>query len=255
MIWTIRRILILIVLISFVAVVGTLIWVAASYQRFTAEALNDVTATISENLVLQRINNYHERNIAPFVDEWSRLSTLVNGMIENEPHKAKLAANRTFTTIEVINGLAFQGVGRRYHAATMDQSGFRGQLDLASPWFATIGRPVGRSLVQPRPIGKGPRQPIEGERGAFRRLPPGGFSRLHDGELRQATFQSRLPMREAASVTVAAPFMGAEGGKAGRARSSEQRSTPPARARKNRRPGATRCHRTSDRSTSRSATR
>ncbi|MCH7865006.1 MAG: hypothetical protein IIC56_07325, partial [Proteobacteria bacterium] len=37
MMWTLRRVLILIVLISSLAVVGTLVWVTATYQRFAID--------------------------------------------------------------------------------------------------------------------------------------------------------------------------------------------------------------------------
>ena len=91
-IWTLRRILILIVLISSLAVVGTLVWVTATYQRFAIDTQNDVLGTIATNLIHQQIDTHHNEYIAPFIDEWSRLSTLVKGITENAPEKARLAA-------------------------------------------------------------------------------------------------------------------------------------------------------------------
>ena len=103
--WTLRRILILIVLISSLAVVGTLVWVSDTYQRFAINTKNDVLGTIATHLIHQRIDTHHNEFVAPFIDEWSRLSTLVKGITENAPEMARLAADRMFTTMEVTNGL------------------------------------------------------------------------------------------------------------------------------------------------------
>ncbi len=64
--WTLRRVLILIVLISSLAVVSTLVWVAATYQRFAIDTQNDSTATITAFLVKQRIDQ-HRQKVAPFI--------------------------------------------------------------------------------------------------------------------------------------------------------------------------------------------
>ena len=103
--WTLRRILILIVLISSLAVVGTLIWVTATYQRFANDTQNDVLGTIATDLIYQQIETHHNEYVVPFIDEWSRLSTLVKGITENAPEMARFAADRMFTTMEVTNGL------------------------------------------------------------------------------------------------------------------------------------------------------
>ena len=103
MMWTLRRILILIVIISSLVVVGTLVWVTATYQRFAIDTQNDVLGTVVTNLIHQQIDTYHKQNVAPFIEEWSRLSTLVKGITENSPEKARLAADRMFTTMEVTN--------------------------------------------------------------------------------------------------------------------------------------------------------
>ena len=55
MFWTLRRILVLIVQISTTAVVGTLVWVTATYQRFAIETQNDVTGEMITYLVRQRV--------------------------------------------------------------------------------------------------------------------------------------------------------------------------------------------------------
>ncbi len=102
--WTLRRVLILIVLISSLAVVGTLVWVSATYQRFAIDTQNDSTATMVTYLVNQRIEKQYRQKVAPFIDDWSRLSTLINGVKENAPGKARIAANQMMQTIEVAEG-------------------------------------------------------------------------------------------------------------------------------------------------------
>ena len=102
--WTLRRILILIVLISSLAVVGTLVWVTATYQRFAIDTQNEATGAMVTFLVNQRIENQYQEKITPFINEWSRLSTLINGMKENAPEKARIAANQMLLTMEVAEG-------------------------------------------------------------------------------------------------------------------------------------------------------
>ncbi|MCH7937229.1 MAG: response regulator [Proteobacteria bacterium] len=102
--WTLRRILILIVLISSLAVVGTLVWVTATYQRFAIDTQNDATGTMVTYLVNQRIEKQYRQKVTPFVNEWSRLSTLINGMKENAPEKARIAVNLMLHTMEVAEG-------------------------------------------------------------------------------------------------------------------------------------------------------
>lgn len=104
MTWTLRRILIVIVVLSTLAVAGTLYWVTATYQRFAISNQNDVTASTIAYLVHQQMEDEHRRKVSHFIDEWSRLSTLVQGMRENDPEKARLAANRMMLTLEVAEG-------------------------------------------------------------------------------------------------------------------------------------------------------
>ena len=133
MIWTLRRILILIVLISSLAVVGTLVWVTATYQRFAIDTQNDATGTMVTYLVSQRIEKQYQKKIIPFVNEWSRLSTLINGMKENAPEKARIAANRMMHTMEVAEG----------HVRLRNVVVFTKQLEM----FATAGEDVVESLA------------------------------------------------------------------------------------------------------------
>jgi len=102
--WTLRRILILIVLLSSCAVAGTLIWVTATYQKFAIENQNALTAATVSHLVRRQIEDKHQRKVHPFIDEWARLSTLVKGMKENNPERARIAANRMMHTLEVAQG-------------------------------------------------------------------------------------------------------------------------------------------------------
>ena len=98
MVWTLRRILIVIVILSSLAVAGTLYWVAATYERFAISSQDESTGSTVSHLVLRQMEDQHRRAVNPFVDEWSRLSTLVEGMKQNDTEKARLAANRMMVT-------------------------------------------------------------------------------------------------------------------------------------------------------------
>ena len=84
--------------------VGTLIWVSANYQRFAIDTQNASTATIATFLVKQRVFQDYRKKTAPFIDEWARLSTLINGVSEKDPAKARIAAERIMQTLEVAEG-------------------------------------------------------------------------------------------------------------------------------------------------------
>ncbi len=103
MIWTLRRILVVIVLISSLTMVGTLVWVTETFERFALESQNDVTAATVRYLVRQRVSGDYARAVVPFADEWSRIATLLNGMRENAPDKARFAANQMMQALEVTN--------------------------------------------------------------------------------------------------------------------------------------------------------
>jgi PAS domain S-box-containing protein len=103
-IWTLRRVLMVIVVISSLLVVGTLVWVSANYQRFAIDTQNASTSTIATFLVKQRVFQEYRGKVTPFVDEWARLSTLTNGINENDPAKARIAAERIMQTLEVAEG-------------------------------------------------------------------------------------------------------------------------------------------------------
>lgn len=104
MTWTLRRILILIVALSAMAVSGTLVWVTETYEQFAVESQNEFTAATVSHLVQRQIRDQHQRKVHPFIDEWARLSTLVKGMKESDPERARLAANRMMLTLEVVEG-------------------------------------------------------------------------------------------------------------------------------------------------------
>lgn len=104
MVWTLRRILVLIVFTSTLAVVGTLIWVTATYQRFAIDTQNEVSGQLVSHLVHQRVQEEYLEKIGPFIDEWSRFSVLVRGMQELSQEKARLAANRIMYTLEATSG-------------------------------------------------------------------------------------------------------------------------------------------------------
>jgi type II secretory pathway pseudopilin PulG len=103
--WTLRRLLLVIIVISSVAVVGTLFWLTSSYQRFAIDTQEDAAATMAKFLIDQRINKLFREKVSPFIDEWSRLSTLVTGMREKSRDKARIAADRMLQTLEVVEGI------------------------------------------------------------------------------------------------------------------------------------------------------
>jgi PAS domain S-box-containing protein len=104
MTWTLRRILLVIVILSSLAVAGTLYWVTATYQQFAISNQNEITASTVSHLVRRQMEEQHQGKVNPFIDEWSRLSTLEQGMKEGNREKARLAANRMMLTLEVAEG-------------------------------------------------------------------------------------------------------------------------------------------------------
>ncbi len=104
MTWTLRRILLAIVILSSLAVTGTLYWVAATYQRFAVDNQDKITGSTLSHLVLRQVEGQHKRTVNPFADEWSRFSTLVQGVKENDAENARLAANRIMLTLDVAEG-------------------------------------------------------------------------------------------------------------------------------------------------------
>lgn len=104
MVWTLRRILTLIVLLSMIAVMGTLVWVGATYQRFAIETLNDTTAKMVTYEVKQRIEDLHVKKVVPTINRWSRLPSLVDSLTGGDADKTEIAVNQLFHTVEVISG-------------------------------------------------------------------------------------------------------------------------------------------------------
>lgn len=103
MIWTLRRILLLIGSLSVAVVVATLIWVANAYERFSTDTLNDSSGGLAAFLVNQSINEQYFEEFTVIADEWSRQSALVAGAREADPGKAAIGADQTFNTREAIN--------------------------------------------------------------------------------------------------------------------------------------------------------
>lgn len=103
MTWTLRRILGVIVALSSFAVAATLFWVTGTYQQFAIRNQQETIAGTVSDLVFRQIEA-HERDVFSFINEWSRLSTLVNGMIEQDERRAQLAADRMMLTREVAEG-------------------------------------------------------------------------------------------------------------------------------------------------------
>ncbi len=132
MTWTIRKILVLITLTFSLGMVGALVWITDTYQRFTSSTLTNLTARITENLVHQQIENHINKDVVPFVEEWALLSTLSKGITENDKNKLKFSADRMFNTIEVINKVVhLRSVAIYDHnmnLLTMDTKGSRESL-------------------------------------------------------------------------------------------------------------------------------
>ncbi len=104
MFWTLRRILIVIVVMSALAIVAALYWTTATYQNFAIKAQEEFTASTLAHLVRRQVQEEHQRKVNPFIDEWSRLSTLRQAMSENDAVKARIAADRMMLTLEVAEG-------------------------------------------------------------------------------------------------------------------------------------------------------
>ena len=104
MTWTLRRILVVIVILSSAAVAGTLYWVTATYQSFAISTQREITGSAVTYLVRRQIEDRHRPKVAPFIDEWSRRSTLVEGMKEGDRERARLTANQMMLTPEVTEG-------------------------------------------------------------------------------------------------------------------------------------------------------
>ena len=102
-VWTLRRILLVIVVLSSVAIVSTMVWMEVTYQRFATDTFNDTTGKRLEFQVQQRVDKQHFAKITPFINEWSRFSSLVNGMKEQNADKVISAVNQMMLSIEVIN--------------------------------------------------------------------------------------------------------------------------------------------------------
>ena len=85
-------------------IAGTLVWVTNTYQRFAIDSQNQLTAATVSHLVTKHIEERHQQKVHPFIDEWSRLSTLVEGMKAGDPDRARIAANRMVHTLEVAQG-------------------------------------------------------------------------------------------------------------------------------------------------------
>lgn len=103
MVWTLRRILLLIGALSVAAVIITLVWVANAYERFSIDTLNESSGGLGAFLVQQSIDEQYFEDFSVIADEWSRQSALVAGAKTSDVQKAAIGADQTFNTREVIN--------------------------------------------------------------------------------------------------------------------------------------------------------
>ncbi len=101
--WTIRKTLLLVVFAFTIGMATVLIWMSARYHKATDQVMTRALASVTEELVHQYIWRYHNSNIKAFVDGWSIIPTLVNGITENDTEKLLITLDRMFSTLETKN--------------------------------------------------------------------------------------------------------------------------------------------------------
>jgi len=105
MLWTLRRILVLIGFITSGAIVATTVWVSGVYERFALDTLNDTSGIMVTYLIGQRTNEQYLAKMTPIADEWARLSVLVDSARKKDTKKAAIAADDPFNDRNVLEGL------------------------------------------------------------------------------------------------------------------------------------------------------
>ena len=105
MLWTLRRILVLIGFLTSGAIVATTVWVSGVYERFALDTLNDTSGIMVTYLIGQRTNEQYLAKMTPIADEWARLSVLVDSARKKDTKKAAIAADDPFNDRNVLEGL------------------------------------------------------------------------------------------------------------------------------------------------------
>jgi len=105
MYWTIRKILVLIGILSTGVVLATLIWLSQSYEKFSIKNFNDTSGEIASFLVRQKMTDQYFKEIHEIANSWSRERVLVQAARGRDVQKALIGADATFLKQEVRNGI------------------------------------------------------------------------------------------------------------------------------------------------------
>jgi len=105
MYWTIRKILVLIGILSTGVVLATLIWLSQSYEKFSIKNFNDTSGEIASFLVRQKMSDQYFKEIHEIANSWSRERVLVQAARGNDAQKALIGADATFLKQEVRNSI------------------------------------------------------------------------------------------------------------------------------------------------------
>jgi len=102
---TIRNALLLVLVVFTICMASTLTWVTARYNQFARESLFDISAHLTEGVILLQLDRYRSHVVDPFAAGWANINTLVHGVTEENTKKLTVAVDRMFATLEVKNGL------------------------------------------------------------------------------------------------------------------------------------------------------
>lgn len=102
--WTLRRILVLVGLLSSAAVAAMLIWTTQTYRNFAVETLNASVNDLAAFFVRSRVERDYADQITPILNEWARGSGLVGAVKGGEAKRVTLEADNLFNTRPVTQG-------------------------------------------------------------------------------------------------------------------------------------------------------
>ncbi|WP_207455917.1 HAMP domain-containing methyl-accepting chemotaxis protein [Azospirillum sp. SYSU D00513] len=102
--WTLRRVLVGVGLLSSVAFVGSHLWTSRLYHDFAQETLNGSAASTASFLVRERVTKEYLDRIAPELDQWGRMETVVQYVAEKDAAKAVIAADQPYTRPAAMEG-------------------------------------------------------------------------------------------------------------------------------------------------------
>lgn len=105
MIWTLRRILVAVGILSILAFTGTVIWTVNSAERFALKTLDTATGEMVTYLVKQRIDTQYMESLTTLATEsWSREALLTRAVSNQDIKSAEVYADSIWSNIEVEYG-------------------------------------------------------------------------------------------------------------------------------------------------------